>query len=41
MPIDLCTILVSESSKTLLDSARGDLTYTQFIEKLILENDSE
>jgi len=41
MPNDLCTILVSESSKTLLDSAKGDLTYTQYIEQVISENESE
>ncbi len=41
MPNDLCKILVSQSSKTLLDNAKGDLSYTQYIEQLILENDSE
>ena len=40
MPNDTC-ILVSESLKSQLDNARGVLTYTQYIEQLISENDSE
>ena len=40
MPNDTCTILVSENFKKILDSAKYDLTYTQYIEKL-LENVSE
>ena len=35
MPTDTCTILVSENFKKILDSAKYDLTYTQYIEKLL------
>jgi hypothetical protein len=37
----LVTIAISVPTKQLIDQLKVSLTYTQFIEKLILENDSE
>lgn len=41
MPNDTCNILVSESFKSQLDEAKGSLSYTEYIQDLILEHDSE
>ena len=41
MPNDICKILVSEDLKSIIDNAKGDLSYTVFIAQMIYEKDSE
>jgi hypothetical protein len=41
MPNDICKIKIGEFTKHLIDNAKGNLTYTEFLSHLVDEKDME